>query len=157
MPAPAYDVLLILHIASAFIGFGSIAIGGWAASAGRRSGDPAGEERVVRFFREGTDWPGRVIFAVPVLGLVMLLVGDHPDIGQAWPWIGLGLWVVAAGVASGLGWPAERRAQAELAAVQAGGSGRLPAFTEACTQMERAAALITVCFVVVVTLMIWQP
>ncbi|MGO9557845.1 MAG: DUF2269 family protein [Acidimicrobiales bacterium] len=157
MPAPAYDVLLILHIASAFIGFGSIAIGGWAASAGRRSGDPGGEERVVRFFREGTDWPGRVIFVVPVLGLVLLLGGDHPDIGRAWPWIGLGLWVVAAGLASGLGWPAERRAQVELAALRAGDNGRLESFQEACAQMERACAVITVSFVIVVTLMIWQP
>ncbi|MGO9197300.1 MAG: DUF2269 family protein [Acidimicrobiales bacterium] len=157
MPAPLYDILLILHIASALIGFGSIAVGGVAASAGRRSGDPACEERVVRFFREGTDWPGRVIFVVPVIGLVMLLGGDHADIGHAWPWLGLGLWFVASGLASGLGWPAERRAQRELAAIRSGDSGSSASFTEACARMEQAAALVSVCFVLVVALMIWQP
>lgn len=157
MPQPLYDVLLILHVVSAFIGFGSIAIGGWAASVGHKSSDPAGDERIVRFYREGTDWPGRVIFLVPVLGLTMLLVGDHPAIPTSWPWIGLALWLVAAGLVTAKGWPAERRAQRELAAVMAGESERLVFFREACSEMERASMLVSLCFIIVVALMIWQP
>jgi hypothetical protein len=157
MPAPLYDLLLVLHVAVAFLGFGSIAMGGWAASAGRRSEQAVSEERVVRFFREGVDWPGRLIFIVPVLGLALLFGGDRPDVSRAWPWLGLAIWVVAAGIASGMGWPAERRAQAELAAARAGDAARLPAFVSACARMERAAALTSICFVLAVTLMIWQP
>lgn len=157
MPAPAYDVLLILHIASAFVGFGSLAVGGYFASAGRRSADPASDARLVRFFRPGVDWPGRLIFLVPLLGLTLLLGGDHPDIPRVWPWLGLFLWLVAAGVASGVAWPAERRAQQALGAVLDGdGSGRA-AFTAACREMERAATLLSALFVTVVVLMIVQP
>ncbi|MHB1988620.1 MAG: DUF2269 family protein [Acidimicrobiales bacterium] len=157
MPGPLYDVLLILHVAAAFIGFGSIAIAGWAASAGRRSGDPTSDERVVRFFSEGVDWPGRVIFVVPVLGLVLLLGGDASNVGAPWPWVGLGLWFAAVGLATGLGWPAEQRAQRELAAASAGETNALARFREACAVMERASVMVSVCFVAVVTLMIWQP
>ncbi|MHB8244694.1 MAG: DUF2269 family protein [Acidimicrobiales bacterium] len=157
MPRPVYDILLILHVALAFIGFGSIAVGGWAASAGRRSGRPAGEERVVRFFREGVDWPGRAILVVPVVGLVMLLAGDSSNVARPWPWIGLGIWLVAVGLASGLGWPAERRAQRALAALAAGDDSSLPSFRQACKEMELASSLVSLCFVAAVAIMIFQP
>jgi hypothetical protein len=164
MPAPLYDVLLVAHVASAVLGFGSIAIGGWAASVGCRSSDPMGVEWVVRFFRPGIDWPGRVIFLVPVLGLTMLLGGDRSEVARVWPWLGLTIWSAAAGLATAMGWPAERRAQLELAAVAGDACDgadpdprRLEAFRAACARMERAAGLVSVCFVVVVVLMVWQP
>lgn len=157
MPSPLYDVLLICHVVAGFAGFGSIAVSGWAAAAGRRSGNPGGEERVVRFFRIGVDWPGRLIFAVPVLGLALLFGGHRGDAGAAWPWLGLGLWIVATGFASGVAWPAERRAQRELAAVISGDRAALAPFAEACLRVERAAAAVTVCFVLAVVVMIWQP
>lgn len=157
MPKPAYDILLVAHVAAAFVGFGSIAIAGWAAAVGRSSSDPATDERVTRFFRPGVDWPGRVIFLVPLLGLTMLFGGDHPDIAKAWPWAGLALWTVTAGVATARLWPAEQRAQGELVAIRDGDSSRAGLFRTACGEMERSAALVSICFVVAVALMIWQP
>lgn len=157
MPAPAYDALLILHVAAAFIGFGSVATAGLFASAGRRSANPAGDERLVRFFRPGLDWPARLIFLVPVLGLTLLFGGDHPDIPRLWPWLGLFLWLVAAGVTSGRQWPAEKRAQRELVAVLDGDETRAEEFSAACRQMEQAASVTSVLFVAVVMLMILQP
>ncbi len=159
MPAPAYDILLIAHIACAFIGFGSIAVSSLAARRGRSSADPASEPWVVRFFREGTDWPGRLIFLVPLFGLAMLFGGDRTDISKVWPWLGLGLWTVAVGFSTGLGWPAEADAQRSLAALCDGddAEGSLSSFRAACTRMERSTQVATVCFVVAVALMLWQP
>jgi hypothetical protein len=160
MPAPLYDALLILHVLTAVVGFGSLAIGGLVAAAGRRSSEPAGEERVVRFFREGVDWPARTVLLVPVLGLALLFGGDRSSESMPWPWLGLAVWFVALAILHLRTWPAEREAQRELAAIRAGedaGGGRQEAFAAACGRMEAAATLTSICFVIAVALMIWQP
>lgn len=157
MPAPLYDVLLLCHIAAAFIGFGSVAVGGYYAAAGRHSPRPAAEEALRRFFQPGVDWAGRLIFLVPLLGLAMLLGGDRSDLPSLWPWLGLFLWAVACGVLTARGWPAERRAQGELAVLARGEGGDVGPFRQACKEMERASVVATFCFLVVVALMIWQP
>ncbi|HLI43641.1 MAG TPA: DUF2269 family protein [Acidimicrobiales bacterium] len=156
MPAPLYDVLLLFHVASALIGFGSVAIGGWAASRARHRREPAGDDRVVRFFRPGIDWPARLVLLVPVLGLAMLFGGDREAVGQAWPWAGLALWCVGAGHVIGIGWPAEAQAQRELAALSRGEVSK-EGFVAACARMERAAAVASLCAVAAIVLMVVQP
>lgn len=157
MPAPLYDILVVAHVASAVLGFGSIAIGGRMASIARRSRAPGEEARVVRFFRQGTDWPARLVLAVPVIGFVLLFGGDRAAVGRPWPWIGLGLWTVALGHVTAVGWPAERQAQRELASVVAGDGSRLLAFAGQCARMERAAAVAGICALAAVAVMIVQP
>jgi len=157
---PAYDLLLVTHILAAVVGFGAIAAAGWAASTARRSPDPTGDESVRRFFKVGTDWPARVVFLVPVLGLGLLFGGDRSAAHEPWPWIGLTLWTVAAGLATGLCWPAERRAQESLAAL---GGSAVPSddvlrdFRDACHRIEVAAGAISICFLAAVVVMILQP
>lgn len=160
MPKPLYDLLLICHVAVAFIGFGSIAIAGLFARRGVVSEAPGEDETVVRFFRPGTDWPGRLVLLVPVFGLAMLFGGDTVDVPAVWPWIGLGLWTVAVGLVSATCWPAERAAQQQMLAVHEGGDGAVAAtgaFRDACRRLERGAGLVSVLFVLAVTVMIWQP
>jgi hypothetical protein len=158
---PAYDLLLIAHVIAAVIGFGAIAAAGWAASAARRSADPGGDEAVRRFFKKGRDWPARAIFLVPLLGLGLLFGGDRSDVHTAWPWIGLSLWLIATGLASGRCWPAERAAQDALAELVDSGSaaaeGTLEAFRRSCRTMELSVGAISVCFVAAVAIMILQP
>lgn len=156
MAAPLYDVLLLCHLASALIGFGSVAVGGWAAARGRQSHSPTDDEWLLRFYREGTDWPSRLVLLVPIFGLAMLFGGDHQDIGAVWPWAGLGLWLVAVGHLFAIGWPAEQKAQRALALLVKE-QGHPSHFVQACKAMERAAAVTSICFVVAVVLMIWQP
>jgi uncharacterized membrane protein len=150
---PLYDVLLVAHVVVAVVGFGALAVLGLEASIGWRSPDPATDESLRRFFSPGSDWPSRLIFAVPVLGLALLFGGDRAAASHAWPWLGLAIWVATAGLATGLCWPAERAAQAALAAEVPD----VASFRLACTQLERGVAGIELCFVAAVVLMIIQP
>jgi hypothetical protein len=186
MSGPLYDLLLVGHVVVAVVGFGAVAVSGRMASSAYRTADPAGDPRVLRFFREGPDWPARAIFLVPVLGLALLFGGDRSDVHAAWPWIGLAIWVGVAGLATAWCWPAEQAAQAALArlvslrdvaSLRDGASlrdeaslgrplaerdgeavrGALPEFLAACRSLERASGVISVCFVLAVAVMIIQP
>jgi len=151
--APLYDVLVVLHVVSAIVGFGAIAVSGLEASSGRRSPDPAADESLVAYFRPGTSWPARSVFLVPVLGLILLFGGDRSDASRSWPWIGLALWVAAMGLATGICWPSEHRAQEALAT----DVPDVARFRQACCRLERGVVLIEVLVVAAVAVMILQP
>jgi hypothetical protein len=156
MPAPLYDVLLVLHVAAAAGGFGAVAVSGDMARRARCARAPAAEERFVRFFKPGTNWPSHLVFLIAPLGLALLLGGDRGALGQPWPWIGLTLWALAVGILSGVGWPAERLAQRSLAA-DPGDATELVAFRAACARVELASAAAALAFLAAAALMVWQP
>jgi uncharacterized membrane protein len=114
----AYDVILLAHVLSAAVGLGALAIAGANAWALRRSGpDP---EPIRRYYRPGVNWAGRVLFLVPVLGLVLMAM-SHGDwsFSEGWIMVGLTLWVLVAVSAEMYLWPAERRLQAAVSAATA--------------------------------------
>jgi len=157
---PGYDLLLVAHVAAGVVGFGAIGASGVEARAGRRSPDPARDLALRRFFAPGVDWAARVVFLVPILGLPLLFGAAPQDESLAYPWVGLGLWVAATGVATASCWPAERRAQQVLARLaEAPGSEptALAEFRQACTAMERAVGVISLLFLAAVAVMIAQP
>ena len=67
---------------------------------------PGGGRGCEAFLQAGPQLAGRAIFLVPLLGLALLFGGDRDAAHTPWPWIGLAIWVVVAGLASGLCWPA---------------------------------------------------
>src|SRR5580700_1901695 len=110
---PAFDLLLIGHVACTIFGFGALATSGVQAFRLRRNG--AGST-LVRYFAPGVNWVGRFVYGVPVFGFALLADSDdHLRIGDAWVVTGLVLWALAIGAAEGFLWPAERRIQAALA------------------------------------------
>ncbi len=162
---PLYDIGVVAHVAAGVVGFGAVAVGGYEAWRAQRLVDPTGDTRVRRFFSSGTDWPARLIYLVPLIGLALLFGGDRADATKAWPWIGLTFWVAAAGLASGLCWPAERRAQRSLAdATEAADkedekavAAAVEGLRKACADMSTAAGMISICFAAAVAVMIVQP
>ncbi|GEM_PF-764271 len=124
-----YEAVLAAHVLSAVIGFGSILVTGcYAQLAGRRPGPGqtgpwSPSEGVRRYFRPGANLASRLIFVVPALGLVLAGLGGWEDLHQLWLWIGSGLWVTAAGAATGLVWPAESRIQVLVQGLTQPGSG----------------------------------
>ena len=72
---------------------------------------------VVRYYRPGVNWVGRVLFLVPVLGVALIAMsGGQWGYADGWVSTGLAVWVVVAMVAEGVLWPAERRLQQVVAA-----------------------------------------
>lgn len=152
MSAPLTSALLVGHVLSAVIGFGALfATGGYA----RATRAPAGAESsaVRRYFAPGRNLAGLVLFLVPVFGVALLAAGHWHDLSQPFPWVGLGAWLVASGVATGSAWPAQRRLQTLLAA----GDADPQLVAAAARRCERAAGVAAVCFLVAVVFMVVQP
>ena len=135
------------------IAFGSLGATGWYSAQLRRSPTRIADQALLRYFRPGRNWAEWAIFAVPVLGGALVGIAGRAVADHGWPWIGLGIWVVATGVATGVVWPAERAIQAALATAEAP-AGALSAAARRC---ERGAAVTSVCFVAALVVMVVQP
>lgn len=169
MTGPLYSSVIVAHVLAAVVGFGALGATGSYAAGLRRclSSAPAPSPSTLRYFRPGRNWAARSILLVPVLGATLLVLGHGRDLGRAYPWIGLGLWLSATAVASGVMWPAEREIQDLVAPpARTGASGGLDAETDpgraevlasACLRCERAAAVTSVLFVAALVVMIAQP
>jgi hypothetical protein len=160
MTGPSYDLLVGLHALSAVVGFGAVGVSGTYAARARSAAEPQAQEGLKRYFQPSTNWAERSLFLTPVLGAIVLWAGDSSAVSQAWPWIGLGCWVLAVGIATGLCWPAERKIQMWLADAPVHGEGPvsgLVEFRDACRALQWGASATSLCFVVAVVAMIWQP
>ncbi|MDE3085917.1 MAG: DUF2269 family protein [Acidobacteriota bacterium] len=116
-PAGAgYSVLLLLHVAAAVVGFGAVAVTGVQAARLRRGSNDPGAPGLRRYFRPGTNWAARALYAVPVLGFGLIAdSGGAWDATDGWVMAGLGLWLAGAVLAEVVLWPAERRIQRRVA------------------------------------------
>lgn len=157
-----YDVLVALHVLSALVGFGAVIVTGGYGLAGARRWPPG--QGVRRYFRPGTNWPGRALYAVPVLGFALVAGSDGTySMGQWWLWVSLVLWAAGTAAAEAVLWPAERRVQRLIwpgpdAATGPPGTGGEPEGLRAeWTRLVAAAAVVTAVFVVVVSLMVVRP
>lgn len=114
---PAFDLLLVAHVAVAVIGFGSIALTGGLAWRGRHGPDGPAAATLRRFFTGRTDVVGRTVYLVPVLGVVLLAL-SHGTYGPGDTFVlaGAALWVGGVAVAESVVWPGARRIGVALAA-----------------------------------------
>jgi hypothetical protein len=149
---PAYDVVEVLHVASAVVAFGSLAATGRYAASLRQRADPFADASARRYFKPGRNWAEWALFLVPVFGGALVAMGGAAIADHAWPWIGLAIWLVAVGAATGGVFPAERALQEQLAA-NAGGT----VIRTAATRCERWSAVTSVLFVAALVVMVWQP
>ena len=91
-----YDVLVALHVVSAVVGFGAVALSGVYGATARHGGRPDEGEEVARYFRS----PGRaqwLILLVPFLGAAAL--GTRPegaDFAAVWVVTAAVVWLAAA-------------------------------------------------------------
>jgi uncharacterized membrane protein len=154
---PGYSILLVLHVAAAAVGFGALATTGLQAARARRGPGARGAEGVRRYFRPGVNWPGRALYAVPVLGFALAADSNHAVmVGEGWVVAGLLLWLAAAVVAEVLVWPGERRIQAIVSqrwddvAVRA-------ELERTCAQVSAGSASLVGVFVAAVVVMVAKP
>ena len=167
----AYDLVLLAHVLSAVVAMVAVvAAGGFALVLRRalRRGGPL-PEAVVRYYRPGINWVGRVLFAVPVFGIALVALSKGQwGWSDTWVSMGMGIWLVIAGLAEAVLWPTERRLQEVVAgagvesvgveSVGEAGGGAAPGRVEApCLPVVSAAAGCAVALVVVAVLMVAKP
>jgi hypothetical protein len=142
-----FDVLVVLHVACAVIGFGSVAVSGTYGAAARKADQPASVEETRRYFRS-RGWSELLILPVPFLGLGALAARpSQGDLGDLWVVTGLVIWLMAAILLLGAVRPSERQIRADDREGWLSGGNRL----------MWAAAACDVLFVAALVLMIAQP
>ena len=112
MNGPANAVLTVLHVVCSIVGFGAVAITGVEAIGARRSPPTPSS---LRYFRPSINWASLSLLLTPFLGAGIEVVNNYPDVHLLWPWLALGIWIVAAAAGATLHWPAERAIQHLLA------------------------------------------
>ncbi|HEX3841213.1 MAG TPA: DUF2269 family protein [Acidimicrobiales bacterium] len=150
----AYEVVVLAHVLAAVIGFGTVGVAGaYAWVLGRRG--PTSES-VVRYYRPGVNWVGRILFVVPILGFVLIGMSHGPDgygLADAWVMIGLVLWALAALAGEMLLWPTERELQQRVAAGEWDGQ----AHRSLTRRVVWTSVALTIVFVAAMVIMVAKP
>ena len=115
----AYDTLVALHVISAVVGFGAVAISGVYGAIARNSQGGGATEETARYFRS----PGRaewLVLAVPFLGAAALAARPGDDrFGAVWVLAAAAVWLLASIILLAVVRPAER----QIRTAQPGGTG----------------------------------
>lgn len=153
MKAAAEVILTIGHIVTAILGFGAVAVTGAQALVARRN--PAATS-VKRYFREGPNWIAMSLLLTPLFGGALEVVDNYPDVHRLWPWLALGIWLIAAAVGGHVHWPAEQRIQRSLAdAADSNAVG--PVFQRASVVAAASSAVMVAAFAGALVVMVTQP
>ena len=153
----AYKVVLVLHIMAVVIGFGGLGVTGFfgAQAASRKGRDGAAIGEVVAKGYTFSEW---FIYAVPVLGILLILMSDDVfAFSQAWAGISLLLYVVAIGLLHGLQLPTVRRINAVLKETAGGSQASAGELDKLGAKAGMVGGLINLITVVVVVLMVFKP
>jgi hypothetical protein len=119
-----YDALIALHVVSAVVGFGAVALSGLYGATARHPDRARATEEAARFFRS----PGRaewLVLVVPFLGAAAL--GVRPsgaDFADTWVIAASIIWLAAAALLLGVVRPAERRIRSDIRPLTEGGPAR---------------------------------
>lgn len=155
-----FDLLLIGHVASALVGFGAVGLSALQAARLRRENRDQLSPGIARYFAPGTNWAGRVLYAVPLFGFALVAdSGRNISLDEAWIMTGLAVWIASVLMAETVIWPAERRIQGTIAATSATGASGSDwvGLRRDCTVVVVAGALAVVLFLGVTVIMVAQP
>ncbi len=162
LPAgPAYTVVLLCHVAAALVGMITMVAGIAFSIKLLAAGSRPVPAPVRSYFSPGTNWAGRALYLVPVLGAVLLgMSGGAYRLTSGWVLAGAGLWAASILAAELALWPAEQRVRRALAKAATEPEGPPPGATEpaelpegATSAATEAARLVVAWSVVVVALL----
>lgn len=154
----SYDVLVGLHVVSAVVGFGAVAISGAYGAIGRRASRAGSPEDVSRFFASSNRGEYLLVVA-PLFGLAAM--GDRPggaEYGQLWAVVGYVVWIAASALLLLVVRPAEARIRGRAAPPQpAGDTGDGITARHEETLLMWAAGACDLLFVAALMVMVVQP
>lgn len=157
---PAFDIVLLLHVGCVVAGLATMVTSAATATRLRKLLAAPGPfpEAVVRYFRPGVNWAGRIIWGIPVFGFILLAIsGGAYALRDGWVMAGLFIFVVVVLVAEGSLWPAERRLQVSLAAHTGGETTSTPEVAHDARVMAWSASAALVLLIAGSVLMVAQP
>lgn len=159
----AYKILLVAHLVTVIVGFGSLFFGSlYGAQARARRGREG--SAVVDSHHGVAHWAEGFLYAVPVLGILLVLVSDDVwGFSDAWISLSFVLYIAMMAVLHGGHLPALRRMNAlmgDASGAAESSAGPPPQVAELASQERRVAittAVLDCLMVLVVVLMVWKP
>lgn len=153
----AYKVVLVLHLVTAIVGFGGVAVTGYfgAQAAARRGREGAAIGEAVEKGYSFSEW---FIYAVPVLGIVLVLLSEDVfTFSQLWVTLSFVLYIVAIGLYHGLHRPTVRRINAILKETAGGSQASAAQLDRLGKRAGAVGGALNLLTVAVVVLMVFKP
>ncbi len=162
----AYKFVLVLHILTAIVGFGSVSLAGVFAKKAQARGGREGlavNEVLVDVAEHWSEW---FIYAVPLLGIGLILMSDDAwKFSQTWISLSFLLYIVGLGLSHAVHFPNLRRMNALAAelvsgAPSPGGGGPPPQVAELEARGKKAGAvglILNLIVVAILALMVFKP
>lgn len=157
-----YDVLLVLHILTVVVGFGTVVLNGLYGASIRAAKGP-GALAIAQANYRVSHAAQYAIYAVPLFGILLVLRDDAHEWGDLWVWLSMVLYVVGIGVSHGLLQPAVKRMLVLLEEMAASGppsGGPPPQAAEMGALGKRlgmASTFLNLLLVVLIALMVFKP
>lgn len=148
-----YNVVLVLHILAAIIGFGGMFIAGFYGVESRRLPGDEGLVVAQATLKVSGQVPTVAVCAVPILGILLILMSDDVwQFSQAWISLSFLLYIVLMGLATGLQVPTLRK----LVALRAAG-GNATQVEALGKKAATVGAVVNVLWVIILALMVFKP
>jgi uncharacterized membrane protein len=159
----AYKIVLVLHILCAIIGFGAVFLNGiYGSQAGQIKGSEGLAITRANFLVSNIG--EYFIYAVFVLGIVLVLIGDNVfDFGQTWIWLSIALYLIAIVISHVIMRPSVRRIivlQEEILSGPPPAGGPPPQVVEIEQHGKKLAtfgAVLNIMLIVILVLMVFKP
>ncbi len=162
-----YRIVMVLHILVAIVGFGGVMLNGLYGSQIKKHRGTDALAIAEANYKVSTV-AEYFIYAVPVLGVLLVLLSDHQiEFSDLWVGLSIAIYVVAIGVSHAVMLPTVRRILVLLRELAAGGpppagaaAGPPPQVLELQALGQRAGATgatLNVMLVAVLVLMVFQP
>lgn len=151
-----FKVMLFLHLLTAIFAIGPLVHAVTTASRGLRRSDPeaiAASSRMTKLYAGASILT--VIFGFGLMSSTSPYTGKKvASFSEPWIWISLGLWVIAAGVATAVVVPALDKASDSF---KLAGAETEVASPSAVARVAASGGVVGILMAVVVALMVWQP
>ncbi len=150
-----YNLVLVLHILAAIIGFGGMFIAGFYGDEARNLPGREGLAVAQTTLKVTGRIPTVAVSAVPILGILLILLSDDFwKFSEAWVSISFLLYIALMGLATGIQVPTIRR----MVAMRSGAEGAQSLEMQAMgKKVATISAVVNVLWVIILFLMVFKP
>jgi hypothetical protein len=170
-----YKVLLVLHLIAVVVGIGGVTLGGVYGALSKQRQGPEGLAISEANLHVATRWAEWFIYAIPVFGILLVLVSDDAiEFQDTWIWVSLLLFAAVLGFVHAAHYPNLRRMNGLMAELVAMGpppaaagpgpgaapAGPPPQVLELEERGRRAGlygGILHLASVIFIVLMVWKP